>query len=628
MNSQRDNISILASYVTLKSLFDTEKYRSSYQVLQEFITYIIANEHLFSFSALGMKNKLKETFGFEIPESVVKKSLKHMTYILAENGLFYVSNHEIKNNDFFDSAMHIANDDNMFVFDALLKFVYSKSNNEILDEEKLAQSLISFLLDNQYKNVENTYIDLVSEFVLSNEHDSKIQNGLNSIREGSILYLGLMNDIHDTGSLLNPLTIFLGTEILFSLYGFNGEVHQKIAKDFLELVIFANKREKKISLRFFAETKREIEAYFGIAKLIVEKKQSLIIDKPAMRFIINGCKTGSDVVEKESDFFHLLRYTYGITEDEKKAYYNPEDAKYNLEEVIKNDDAIDGLRFVSHINKLRKGKIFRNNLDSEYIYVTNAGEVLRQSNKQVEILQHQQKDEHISDFAIPIEKMTNILWFKLGMGFGKNDFPSNVKAVLKARVVLSANISINIMKSYDEAKKNLSSGNITKEQFASRIIALRNKKDLPEDLQNDDIDANLDFTDEFFCQMEEEILSNKKALQEKDKILKEMSEDSKNTIEAKNSMIRKMEVDNSILKSKIAEYEKKDANIKRRKEKRTYYFKQALKLFLVLALLGLIIFISFQIAKELESSVPVIIGMIVNLVTIAIAILSFVKRLK
>lgn len=42
---------ILASFATLKSLNDSKKYINSYQILAEFIKYIIDGQKLYSFSA-------------------------------------------------------------------------------------------------------------------------------------------------------------------------------------------------------------------------------------------------------------------------------------------------------------------------------------------------------------------------------------------------------------------------------------------------------------------------------------------------------------------------------------------------------------------------------------------------
>ena len=54
MINNEKNSGILASYVTLKELYSSNKYRSSYQILAEFIKYIIVNEKLYSFVLFQM----------------------------------------------------------------------------------------------------------------------------------------------------------------------------------------------------------------------------------------------------------------------------------------------------------------------------------------------------------------------------------------------------------------------------------------------------------------------------------------------------------------------------------------------------------------------------------------------
>ena len=53
---------ILASFATLKSLNEKNKYKSSYQLLGEFINYIIHTRKLLMFTAIEMKNYLFDIF--------------------------------------------------------------------------------------------------------------------------------------------------------------------------------------------------------------------------------------------------------------------------------------------------------------------------------------------------------------------------------------------------------------------------------------------------------------------------------------------------------------------------------------------------------------------------------------
>ena len=79
----------------------------------------------------------------------------------------------------------------------------------------------------------------------------KITEYLNSVREGVILYTGLNYNIDEIGSLKRDLTLYLDMEVLFDIYGYNGEVFQRLALDLFKLARDANSKEKKGSIQIF-----------------------------------------------------------------------------------------------------------------------------------------------------------------------------------------------------------------------------------------------------------------------------------------------------------------------------------------------------------------------------------------
>ena len=268
--NKHNSTAILASFATLKSLLDEKKYKSSYQVLQEFIHYIIINESIFSFTAIEIKNHLYNYFGFSIPEAVIKSAAKKMTGIQLNNGTYNVCFEELGNDSLFQNKKKEADQNSLCIIKRLSQYILSKTNNAPINENLLIQELIAFLVDNQLVT-SNKYTDLISEYIIKNEDNKKIQNELDSIREGSILYLGLSYNISETGSVSKPLNLYLSTEILFSIAGFNGTIYQQLANDFLEQVKVANTNgQKKISLFYFSETKNEIDEFFSAAEEIAD----------------------------------------------------------------------------------------------------------------------------------------------------------------------------------------------------------------------------------------------------------------------------------------------------------------------------------------------------------------------
>ena len=551
MNS---TVSILASFATLKELNDSKRYINSYQILAEFITYIINEQNIVSFSAAEMKQKISDVFGFNIPEAVVKTTSKHLSFITKENGIFIVNKALINSDKSLSTMLSLAESKSSKIISDLTKFIVQKCPKKEVKTEDVTKDLIAFLIDDPQKSCAN-YTDLISEFILLHENDEQTQNSLDSIREGSILYIGLNYNINETGSLRKSLTLYLDTEVLFSLVGYNGKIYETLAKDFYSQICSANSSKgKKISLCYFTDVKEEINDFFKSAELIVEGG-TYHFDKPAMKSIVNGCSSASDVIIKKSDFYHLLQYSFGIVEEDEKDYYSKENHSYNLESLEYTDPQDqEGWKFISYINILRKGKITYDNTDSEYLLITNTGHILRTSQTQSEKLKTEHQLEHVSDFAVSLDRMTNILWYKLGNGFGNKEYPNNVKSILKAKMVLASSISHNVVNVYNEANEQYKCGKISQEQLAARILGLRQKPIMPEELTDKSIEENLDFSIEYLCRFEEEVNANRAALLEKDKKLAQKETIIQTQLEEK----KVLEQDKKHLQSELAQYYEKE----------------------------------------------------------------------
>ena len=228
---KRNSTSVLASYATLKSLADEKKYKSPYQILREFIRYIISVDSLYTFTAIEMKNLLNEHFGFGIPEAVIKTSVKSMEEVSLDHGIYSVSLDEKERDSLFEVKKKEADDNESYIIQSLSEYISSRVGGAAIDEVRLINDLAHFLTEEQ-SLYSNTYTELIGEFVLKNEHNKDIQRKLDDIREGSILYIGLSHNIGEFGSIKKPLNLYLGTEILFSLVGFNGKIYQQFANDF------------------------------------------------------------------------------------------------------------------------------------------------------------------------------------------------------------------------------------------------------------------------------------------------------------------------------------------------------------------------------------------------------------
>lgn len=641
MITQQNTSSVLASYATLKSLSDEKKYQSSYQILREFIRYIIILDSFYQFSAVQMKNRLADHFSFSIPEAVVKTSLKNMDGVELEHGTYTVTASELGSDSVFEDKKKEADDYESCIIHLLSAYIKERLGTSEIQESILTQELARFLTED-VSSAPMKYGNLIGEFVLKNEHDQNIQDGLNKIRQGSILYMGLCHSIGETGSLTKPLTLYLGTEILFSLAGYNGEIFQQFANDFMEQVRIANAgKSKKITLRYFSDIKKEIDEFFDTASEIVEHKRHRLLDKPAMKAIINGCSTSADIDVKKSDFYHLLQYQFGIAEDPRTDYYSEESFTSNLEsfeyedEADKNKKKETAIKFISHINKLRNGNRYHNDMEAEHLIVTNAKATLLISKEQVEQIKETESLDSLCNFAVSLDRITSLLWYKLGNGFSKKTFPTSVNAVLKARVVLSASIAKNAEKAFSEVKQQYEAGLLEESQLAARILTLRKKPAFPEDLQGDDIAEIMDFSPEYLSRYEEQFKQNAAALHEKEQVIRSLKEQTERTISEKdtaldlrNGIIKEKEQENLELRSRIEAYERKEAEAEKEKQKhenrRKFLFHLAAKSAGIISVTLLIFFCD----QKLDLTIPPAFYAVVDTLALLTAFRAEIKEMK
>lgn len=376
-----------------------------------------------------------------------------------------------------------------------------------------------------------------------------------------------------------------------------------------------------INLRYFRDTKYEIEEFFRKAELIVDGKEPLKANM-AMEEIVNGCENGSDVLDKETDFFHKLQYEYGILEDNKTDYYSSKLYEYNLEESSSEDpDLQESLKFISHINKLRGSDVATDYLKSKYIFITETNRTIE---KAAEIAKR--KDASIGNtyarHAIRMNHITNILWYKMNKGFGNTIFPTNIDAVIKARVVLSGYISQKIGYTYEKCKDDYENHIITEEQFAARLVSLKNKKSKPEDISVDTLEDDLNFNEEYIRRYEEEYNLQKVQLKEKNTALErkdlELAEKEKELINSRDTI--------KLQNEELEMYRKRD--VEKQKKEETKKIRNSLIKAIGLRLLVCIcvLIISTFVATYIEKMNASVFVTTVTLVGFVIAMYDFIKR--
>lgn len=628
--------SVLASYVTYKELYANDSYRSAYQILAEFIKYVIASEEIYSFSVPELKKKIQDVFGFQLPNAVIKSAIKKIDYIeKIQNREDYSVNRQNLKVDFtFTQYKEKAEKENSILTERLISYADKKRQGGI-NRKELIQELIAYLLDESNGGI---YQEDISAFVLENSEDEELVKQLNAIREGSILYMGLNCNITETGSITHDLTLYLDMEILFDIYGYNGEVFKSLANDLITLVKEANKTSKKIKLKYFEETKRKISDFFLAATEIV-KMGTYLRENVAMKAIVNGCKDSTDVSDKESDFFHELQYKYGIILDDKKDYYTESDYAANLEGLDSTDEELQlGLRHLSNINKLRKNQIYYDYTKVGYLFVTETWKT-RDLAKRIadEIKEKQENGDDISicRLAVDMSFLTNLLWYKLNRGFGATNYPHNLNTVVKAKIVLANFISQNVTVAYNRYKKEYAEGSLTADQMTGRLLGLREKASKPEDITIENLSDNLNFDPNYLQRYEEERELQRVKLEEKEEIIQQLTlsgkasqeelQEAKQIAESSQARINNQE---AIIAGQKAEIEEKDKLLEQykmqeqEKEKKKQRNRKIKKF--VWAICWRILCViaigtgAYFIARIVEADAATTVGIIVTIISIVI----------
>lgn len=539
--------STLASYAVMKSLSDSKQYKNSYEILADFIRYIIVSKNLHSFSISDISEALRLEFGFDnIPSQAIKTSIKQIKECERRNKEYILPQGISYEEEEFKRAKAASNQKSQDIMQKLFEFASAQNPESPVWYEELEEAFIQYLLDDS-ATVSHKYSDIISKFILKINDDQGIKTKIEEIREGSILFCGLAYNISDLGSIHSDLTLFLDTEVLFNIAGYNGALYQSIANDFLNQVEAANLKKRHIKLRFFGEVQSEIIGFFTSAENIMRGYGELV-NSTAMKSILNGCETPSDVIDKQADFFDKLKYQYGIIPDEKNSYYEEGDIAYNDEMIpdgfSKDEKSFEAVKFINHINKLRRGEKSTDYTRCGYLLITETRRIQEISNAM-------RQNTHECGCALPMSVITNILWFKIGAGFSKKEYPLNVDASYKAKRILSGELFNNNTRYYDKTKREFKAGNIGKDQLASRIVLLRDKSLMPDELTNDNVDELLDFSKEYIDSYEEGIKLNKAKTEEQKKIIE--------SLEQKD---RAKDNENAELRSKLSKAEKeRDAHL-------------------------------------------------------------------
>lgn len=318
-----------------------------YRTLSEFIKDLVAVHNLHHFTALEIKRSLKDYYGFIIPENVIKNSIRKLfEFIELREHTYHVIKKIVISTKLADRQKEV-DSINKKVVDEIVLYIESRQKRKLNSSEKVCvfESLYNFLLDGGFAS--DPFTKMISSYVIGNSKDAEFLSLLNTIKEGVLLFSGFQYspEEYSKHTWEYPLSLYFDTEILFSLYGFNGDLYKSLVCELLELIqkinIHSNKRTGSniIELHYFEEIENEINEFFRTACGILNYEDRPFQKTNAMKNIVNGCDTQVDVLKKKALFFEKLN-SYGFQCD-RNDYYKVECHQFNIESSEIVEEIID-----------------------------------------------------------------------------------------------------------------------------------------------------------------------------------------------------------------------------------------------------------------------------------------------
>ena len=660
-------VSVISAYITYSKLYDNGNYQGPYQIIGEFIKHAIASDNLHYFTEVKMRTVLSNNYGFSLPLAVVSRALRHVEGISTDGmrGNWQVIDPDLYNEDLHGEFNEVE-EKSLDIVNQIVKYISDREERELsrTEQQNIQQEIIEYLLD---ENGQNQYKESISEFFLLHQDSESIKQVCKQIREGAILYRGLACDMVEVGSITQDITLYLDVEILFDLAGLNGDIYQKLSQEFYDQVKAANEKGKKhhvkITLKYFEETENRINNYFYAAENSLKYHYPLNYTA-ALKWIMNGCKSPSDVLLKKNSFFHCINYTYGIKKESNQDFYSTENYSYNLEgidstkvlgklgllkegsDTIVTDDVLvneelddadnfdrkseltenneqdikqivqnkgytkekliqiadNSIKYIDHINKIRKGQTFNDYFIAKAIFVTGSHLTHRISHL---LLTKGKSDSNnnIAEYAVSMSYLTQLLWLKLNRGFTPVNLPLNVDITIKAKLVLAGMVKAGVNEAYREYTKQYLEGKISSEEWADTLLEIRKKPTIPDEITNENVEEALNFNEDYILSRANSIEAIKEdakiQLAFKDKEL----EQKQSEINALQEMHRisesdsiekdkQIEADKEVISNQQKELEKyKRKNIERKEKEKAEQLKKTKRKNIIITVISVVIVI-------------------------------------
>lgn len=469
----------LASLALFSQLYDEKK--DIISVIVDFIKLSVIHHRNQFVSMVSIEGYLREDYGFEIPKAVVECAIRKADFLNRDNAVktnYIVDNSKLKEEGIsYEEKIHEVEDGVNNVVFSLRKALIDKHFNgaDKISDIEFKRALSAFLIEEDHTSDLSQQIE---QFVISNPELKPI---LQKVVQGSIIFMGLSYNSKPVEYTVieSDLVIYLDTELLFYMAGYNGEIFRGLFEEFYDVVSeinrfnYAKNGRELIHLRYFPEIKDEIDGYFSTAESIVSGRMALDSSKNAMAYIVSSAKTPSAIVAMKNSFWWKVNNKFLIKEEEYKGYYETKNKMFNIEsrEFLESvlgdeDDKGENLKYLNYVNILRGSGSQSEFKKMGFVFLTQTSVALKLS-------QLLRKDDMKCNvpLAFTLGEMTTRLWLGLNRGFNPTATLKNFDVIIKAQIALAARTTQSVENKHKELMKK--KDEYSNEEMASCIAALR-----------------------------------------------------------------------------------------------------------------------------------------------------------
>ena len=470
------NRELVASLALFKTLYKSKKGN----VLSIIALYIVSLMRKYKekdlFQDKELKDLLQENYQINIPSAVIQKTCTDNQTIFrwTSKGYTLQNNFQVAEVDDFEKDIEDSSEKCEKLIADFHTYVAKErkcSVDDLEDKKILKDAFLDYIKDKDILDIESPTCKLISQYIIEHDDDTEFIGLLDSIREGLVIYDGMRYaDPSNERTWKTETTFILDVQYLFSSFGFNSSYHKECFDDFYKLVKFINDgvpykagRNKRISLRYFPETKTAIENFFRAAEKIKQGKLRLELDNEAMAKIVNKCNDEYDVKLLKHKFWDSIK-TKGITECDAPDIFQNKDYLFETEDLDKlvNDEfpiddreqARDLFRFADYINILRKGKTVPKWEDCGYVFLSDCN----LTNMVSRFLKRNDR-QAITPVFQKMEWFTQKLWFASKQPVVDDKNLSSFSVLNRAKNIVSSLCKESVAKAYKEyLSENCSNG--------------------------------------------------------------------------------------------------------------------------------------------------------------------------